>query len=258
MKDILSFLNFDPKTQSGITNITVWLAMLVYFLFINFFIVPVAVPNQPENYTFYLFVLFVPAATKLIFFSGDSISFRKNREAEFFQQQFPDKYIAQKYEIALPQAQHLWFKCLDKRAEDGEIKRTFQYGYTCRLVYYTRRLTFVFFCLSLVLLIGNAALNYFRVYGQWMGWHAVWQSILSIANLKGKLFYLLHIGGISLYLRLANSTASKKPSGVWARWKHINDRNKAWIDRFATLKALSDYVYPGVVPDKNSEVTPSN
>jgi hypothetical protein len=140
MKELLSLLNFDARTKEGITNITVWLAMLVYFLFLNFFVVPVDVSGEKPNYIFYLFVLFVPTAVRLIFFSGDSISFRNNSEANFFQRQFPHKYIETKFGIDKPLAQYLWFKALDKKSKEGAARKTFEYGYTCRLVYYLRRL----------------------------------------------------------------------------------------------------------------------
>lgn len=242
MKELLSLLNFDPKTQDGITNITVWLAILVYFLFINFFVVPISVPNEPANYTLYLFVLFVPAATKLIFFSGDPISHKQNPEATFFQAQFPDSYVAAKFKIEKPLAQHLWFKALDKRALDGEIKRTFQYGYTCRLVYYTRRLMGTFAILAVLFLLIDTGYIYWHVHHCWAGFRAIWGSLSEIYNLKGRLFYLLHVGGIPIYLSVANKPKEQKPTGVWARWKHINDRNRAWIDDFPTLEAFRSFV----------------
>jgi len=240
MKELLSFLNFDAKTQDGITNITVWLAIIVYFLFINFFVAPINVPNEPSNYTLYLFVLFVPAAIKLIFFSGDPISHKVNAEAVFFQSQFPDAYVAEKFKIDKPLAQHLWFKALDKREKDGEIKRTYQYGYTCRLVYYIRRLMTAFAVVSILCLFGETAYKYYISYWHWVGWAVIWSSFANLYNLKGKLFYLLHVAGISAYLSLANKTGAK-PTGVWARWKHINDRNKAWIDQFETLQDFKSF-----------------
>jgi hypothetical protein len=243
MKELLSFLNFDAKTQDGITNITVWLAILVYFLFINFFIVPVNVPNEPSNYSLYLFVLFVPAAIKLIFFSGDPISYKKNKEALFFQAQFPDAYIVERFKIEKSLAQNLWFTALDKRQAEGAVKRTYQYGYTCRLVYYTRRLMGAFAVLSGLYLLGDTAWIYLRSYHCWIGYPAIWTSFATIYNLKGKILYLLHVGGISLYLFVANRTG-KEPTGVWGRWKHINDRNKAWVDQFVTLEAFQSFVAP--------------
>lgn len=240
MKELLSFVNFDAKSQDGITNITVWLAILVYFLFVNFFVVPVNVPNQPSDYMLYLFVLFVPAATKLVFFSGDPISHKGDAEAAFFQAQFPDLYIAEKFKIDKPLAQHLWFQALDRRQTAGEIKRTYQYGYTCRLVYYIRRLTFAFATASVVCLLTETAYFYWHTYHHWVGWAPIATSFGRLYDLKGKLFYLLHVAGISVYLRVANRTGSK-PTGVWARWKHINDRNKAWLNQFSTLEEFKSF-----------------
>ena len=214
---------------------------MVYFLFINFFIVPITVPNEPANYSLYLFVLFVPAATKLIFFSGDPISHKQNTEASFFQAQFPDRYVATRFKIEKPLAQHLWFRALDRRAAEGEIKRTFQYGYTSRLVYYIRRLMLTFAALALLFLLLNTAYIYWHSYHRWAGFEAVWRSAIDY-NLKGKLFYLAHVAGIPIYLSIANRPTGSKATGVWARWKHINDRNKAWVDQFGSLDEFKSFV----------------
>lgn len=251
MRELLSFLDFDTKTQDGITNITVWLAILVYFLFVNFFVVPVNVPNQPADYMLYLFVLFVPAATKLIFFSGDPILHKGDGEASFFQSQFPDTYIAAKFNIERPLAQHLWFQALDGRKGDEEIKRTYQYGFTCRLVYYIRRLTLAFTFASVLWLTGETAYLYRHMYHRWVGYAGIGPSFVAINDLKGKLFYLLNVLGIALYLRFANKTGSR-PTGVWARWKHINDRNKAWLDQFSTLENFRSFVASGEQSPKQS------
>jgi hypothetical protein len=244
MNQLLGFLNFDAKTQDGITNITVWLAMLVYFLFINFFVVPINVPNDPANHMIYLFVLFVPAAVKLVFFSGDPISHSENSEALFFQAQFPDKYIETKFKIGKPLAQHLWFRALDKRASEGEIKRTFQYGFTCRLVYYIRRLMTTFAIVSVIFLIWQVGHAYWRTNHGWAGFRPIWNSFVGISNLEGKAFYIMHVVTILVYLRWANKPTSTQPTGVWARWKEINERHKAWLDQFATLEEFKSYVDP--------------
>lgn len=97
-----------------------------------------------------------------------------------------------------------------------------------------------FAVVSVLFLLGNAAYAYRHAYHHWVGCAAIWSSFTAIYNLKGKLFYLLHVIGISVYLSFANKPG--KPTGVWARWKHINDRNKAWIDRFPTLEEFKAFV----------------
>jgi hypothetical protein len=259
MKGLLSLFNFDPKTRDGITSITIWLTMLMYFLYISLFIVPISLPREPVNYTFYLFVLFVPAAVKLLFFSGDSISYRNNREARFFQNQFPDRYIAKKYGVSLPAAQHVWFKALDRRESEGEVQRTYQYGYTCRLIYHTRRIAFTFAVVSLLTLAAYTAVSYFRVIAASSPVPRsarLWESLLSVENLRGKLFYLAHVGGIAVYISIANKARDTAPTGVWARWKHINDRNKAWVDQFPSFESLRSFA-DGTAPISRSSVAGS-
>jgi hypothetical protein len=76
----------------------------------------------------------------------------------------------------------------------------------------------------------------------WTGFQAIWESFSQIYNLKGRLFYLLHVAAIPIYLSATNKPDNVKPTGVWARWKHINDRNKAWIDEFPTLAPFKSFV----------------
>lgn len=235
MKELLSLLNFDARTKEGITNITVWMAMLVYFLFINFFIVPVNVSGEKPGYIFYLFVLFVPAAVRLIFFSGDSISHASNSEAEFFQAQFPDRYIEDKFKVNKALAQHLWFRALDKRLDEGEVQRTYEYGYTCRLVYYLRRLMRGFALVSCAVLIFSAARIYLSQGHGWRGFGALVSSFSAIPGFRGKSFYVLHLLLIFAYLTWANRPSESNPTGVWRQWRSINNRSRAWVDQFKTF-----------------------
>jgi hypothetical protein len=217
MKELLSLLNFDARTREGITNITVWLAMLVYFLFINFFIVAVDVSGGKPNYIFYLFVLFVPAAVRLIFFSGDSISHAQNAEARFFQAQYPDKYVASKFKIDKAAARYLWFRSLDKKLTEGVVKRTYEYGYTCRLVYYLRRLMAGFGIVSAGALVAATTWIYWRQGHCWHGFRDIFNSFVAIPNFRGKGFYLLHLVLIFAYLTWANRPNEASPTGVWAK-----------------------------------------
>lgn len=242
MKELLSLLNFDARTKEGITNITVWMAMLVYFLFINFFVIPVHVSGEKPNYIFYLFVLFVPAAARLIFFSGDSISYSQSSEAKFFQAQFPDKAVADKFGIDRTLARHLWFRALDKRLKEGEVERTYSYGYTCRLVYYLRRLMGCFSLVSLAIIFFSATRIYLAEGRCWHGWPDLLNSVLAIPNFRGRAFYLLHLFLIFAYLTWANRPRLDKPTGVWRQWKDINDRQKAWLSQFSTLEQFRAFI----------------
>lgn len=235
------FLDFDPKTQDGLVNITTWFIILIYFLYLHLFIVPIRISKFEENYALYLFVLFIPAAIGLLLFSGDSIAYAENNEARFFQAQFPDKYVAEKFKIDMPKARLLWFKAVDKLKDEERIKRTFQRGYTCRLVYYTRRAALAFFGVAIATLLLTSLWRYYSA-PELHGWREFSVAFLQETNLLGKLFYVAHVGGLWIYFSTFHRPRMKNPSGVWIRWKEINDRNKAWIDRFSTLKEFEQFV----------------
>src|SRR5260370_34023017 len=242
MKELLAHLNFDPHTKTGIENITVWLAMLFYFLFLNFFVVPIAIPQQPENYALYLFVLFVPSATKLIFFSGDPILYRSNAEAKFFQKQLPDKHIAAKWSVPINKARDLWFKAY-RRKESAEISITYEYGFTCRLIYYIWRLAALSAFIAGLFLFVQTAISYENIYHHWHSYDlkSLVASIKGIPNWKGKLFYFVHVSALAIYLKLANRPNSKSPTGVWAKWRDINDQHRGWIDEFDSFEAFKRF-----------------
>jgi hypothetical protein len=251
VKNLLPIVNFDTKSQEGITNITIWFVLLVYFLFLHLFIVPILVSFEKDNYVLYAFLLFVPAATKLIFFSEDAIAYRTNADALFFQAQLPDKYIAEKYQIALPRARHLWFRAFDRRkdANEGEVLKTIQYGFTCRLVYHTKRISFFFLLLSTILFTASLGVRYLSVHGwTWFGWKPLLGTFTEIPNWPGKLLYIAHLLLTFCYLANWHNSDGEKPTGVWIRWREVNLRNKAWIDRFATVDELQAFGDSGSLP----------
>jgi hypothetical protein len=238
-------INFDTKSQEGITNITIWLTILIYALYIHFFIVTVNLPQEKQNYAFYLFVLFVPAAMKLLLFSGDPLANTNGKEARFFQSQFPDAIVAKHLNIDPDSARYLWFKACDRRQaeEDGAMLRTYQYGYTCRLVYYARRITAAFSILSITTLLFFSATSALglRNAGNSTWYQLWWHAFLEISNLSGKLFYMLHVLGLLAFLSFANRADANNPTGVWARWKEVNDRNKAWVKQFQSAEELKAF-----------------
>jgi hypothetical protein len=255
-----SLLNFDPRKKEGITNITIWLALVAYFLFIHLFVAPFSIDIAKENSFLYLFVLFVPSAVKLLIFSGDSLAQGKNKEAAFFQKQFPDQFIADRFSIQKSMAQHLWFRSLDRRDDEGEVQRTYQYGYTCRLVYYSKRISALFGFAGVAFLLINSAINYVEnVVGAgdpW--WLHIGYSFAAVRNWQGKAFYCAHLLLLLGYLQLANRVS--KPSGVWARWEQINNRNKAWLQQFKTVEELKAFAYSeppaSAVPPQPTEAPP--
>jgi hypothetical protein len=86
-----------------------------------------------------------------------------------------------------------------------------------------------------LVIIAQAAVKFHQEHYAGMGFWNIYHSVAHIADIKGKILYLVHMATISVYLLATNRPNGAKPSGVWARWKHINDRNRAWIDQFETL-----------------------
>ncbi len=240
---VRKIFDFDPRTQDGLISITTWLLLVIYFLYIHLFIVAVDLQSYKPNYALYAFVLFVPAAVGLLVFSGDPIAHASNKEAKFFQSHFPDAYVAAKFKIDANLARLLWFKALDKVQGEGFVKKTYQRGYTCRLVYYSRRASIGFFVLASLTLALRISWRYFTEQEfRSAGWYGIWPAIGAEENWVGKIFYLAHTFALWIYLTCGHKPDASNPSGVWARWKEVNDRNRAWIDgKFNTLDDLKSF-----------------
>jgi hypothetical protein len=233
----------------------------MYLLFLHIFLLPLKLPDQPGTYLPYLFVAFVPQAVQLILFGGDTIAHSRNRRAIFFQSQFPARYVATVYGVDQAKANFLWFNVFDSKGLKHNRYRTYQYGFTCRLVYYLFYICMFLLLASLLVMGSEGFWQFFRnndTFSNSLRW-AMYAN--SAPNLK--VIYLAHILALASYLRLANRIGlvvqetgkrvvwykrlmyffrrnafksaveshkiSFRPRGVWFRWEEINNRNKEWM-----------------------------
>lgn len=230
----------NPKTKEGLIAITTILVMLLYLLYLHLFVIEFR--RDDANSLIYLLVLLVPVVSTLLF-ARDSIAFAENADAKFFQAQFPQKYLAKRFALDDDEASYLWFRALDRAMDRPHIQRTYQYGYTCRLVYYTKRAVTLFALVTLATLIGTMWYRCVKEIPQYVvGWDRFWEALKGESNLLGKSVYLAHLVLFGLYLTVGNRPNRSKPTGVWARWKEVNDRNRRWLDEFKDRPALMAFL----------------
>lgn len=226
----------NPTTKSGLIAITTYLTMVIYVLYLHLFVVQIS--KDSANYLLYGLVLLVPVVSTLLF-GSDSIASASNSEATFFQSQFIDAYIAKKFGIDAAKARLVWFRALDRLKDEGFVRRTYQYGYTCRLIYYVKRVAKYFVLLSVLTILAESSYRFFVVPNPGVGTlRHFFDAVRLESNLLGKAVYLTHIIGLWGFLGFGNSADSKKPTGVWRRWVEINDRNRAWVDSLPSLADL--------------------
>jgi hypothetical protein len=277
-------LDFSTETKSGITNIATWMTLVMYGLFLNFYLVPIAIPSGSNRQLLYLFLAFVPQAVKLILFGGDSIAHANNTRSLFFRSQFPAKFVEEHYSLESSQASYFWFKLFDS-PENPDKGRTTKYGYTCRLVYYLFYIA-CFFSLLSILFLGAELFQYLQQSPAVDPGERWYTHILRLGttapDFSLKLLYLVHTALLSAYLGIANmvrvkgtwhnrpewyfwrprreqmlksSSITLEPRGVWFRWKEINDRNKAWVsEEYSDLEALKQLAIHKSLPHSKPRV----
>lgn len=156
------------------------------------------------------------------------------RMIEFFQNEFPSKYILERCKrckenesscpnyIKEESQEHIkyWFHDMFHGAiekEDPErVKRTFEKGYICKLYY-------IFILLLIISLIASISVIIFHhvcilIYGDFR---------LDISSYQ--ILFLLFAGGIILFLMNVNYPYKDKPTGCWHAWREINKIHISWL-----------------------------
>jgi hypothetical protein len=233
IKELTSLI--DPETRKGLLFLTGTSILALTALFFTGFVgtVPGAhdvlkqfsLPDWAYGLMFLLlvYVLFVVIASDDTLYYGNP---KHNRFARAFQRNLPSKHLSVALGTDNETATYLWFNEFNKwgdpkneRHEDW--KRTFQRGYSCRLIYYLWVFGRNLLCLCGAWLAVEAFLFFY--YGR------------PVANIEAKITVVLVIVLLILSLGICNRTKAGSATGVWRRFDEINERHCSWIDRNLAL-----------------------
>lgn len=155
-----------------------------------------------------------------LLFASDPLQFadrNKVNDAKFFQEQLPSRHIMNKFSLDEKKAVHYWFGIYNKWADPNHPlherhKRTSDIGFTCRLIYFLKWWLPIFGVVSVIALLVNFYLHKLQDYLFYQSMYiaAVWLAFVWITN--------------------THKPNTDNPTGVWCRWKQINDMHKVWID----------------------------
>ena len=153
-----------------------------------------------------------------------------NRHISFYQAQFPRIYIQQRYNLSAQDARRRWLNVLRQWRDKNNPNHKYfvallKARLECRAVFYLQRVAIALSLLSFLALIVLAGLS-------------AWNDL----NLPS--FYSFENNGLTVlraafpillfalyaYLRAVNTPDMENPTGVWLKWKEINDRLKLWWD----------------------------
>jgi hypothetical protein len=153
-----------------------------------------------------------------------------DRCVAFYQAQLLRGYIQRRYGLPARDARQRWLSVLRRWRDERHANHRYYTAllrarYECRMVFYLQRVLVWLAALSLLALVVLAAVS-------WAGldtppFYSFDNPGLTAVRIA---FPLLLLGG-ALYLRAANVPDPDRPTGVWLRWKEINDEIKAWWDR---------------------------
>ena len=152
-----------------------------------------------------------------------------NRHIRFFQAQFPRTYIQQRYDLPAPEARRRWLSVLRQWKSEAHPNHHYfvtslRARYACRTVFYLQRTLIWLSLLSFIALIALAVLS----------WGGVdlprYYSLESGGLLAARVIYPFILLGAYVYLRMSHRPDRESPSGVWLKWRVINDLLKAWWD----------------------------
>ncbi|UCC60808.1 MAG: hypothetical protein JSV02_03020 [Dehalococcoidia bacterium] len=152
-----------------------------------------------------------------------------NRYILFFQAQFPRIYIQKRYGLPAPEARRRWLSVLRQwKDEDHPNHHYFvtllRARYECRTVFYLQRTLIWLSLLSFVALVVLAILS-------WGGVDLpLYYSFENGGLLVIRIIFPFILLGAYIYLRVSHLPDWESPSGVWLKWKVINDLLKAWWD----------------------------
>ncbi|MBE0480062.1 MAG: hypothetical protein IBX68_03690 [Dehalococcoidia bacterium] len=156
---------------------------------------------------------------------------RQNSRAAFFHAQWPRKYIAARYGLPAPVARDRWLSEF-RRWKDGDnpnhqyFAASWRAWFECRMTYYLHWFLIRALLLSVLALL---ALFVLSLTGPGTGFYSLNDPWLAAVRLAFPLVIL----GLHVLVAAGNRPGPDNPTGVWLRWKTVNDALKDWWDRNA-------------------------
>ncbi len=174
--------------------------------------------------------LFVLAVLAVLFDPIARAGPRPNRYVTFFRSQLPKLHVQQKHNLPPEEARQAWLKVFRQWNSEQHPNHTYyatslKTRYACQAIYYVQWLSLRASLLSALALAVLAILSWSGVgLPQFYCFGNPWLAAARIA------FPILPLS-IFLYLRATNRADQYNPTGVWRRWREINNSLKAWWDQ---------------------------
>ncbi len=223
-----------PRKEGGLRLRKGLYVGLLGLAFLLLYVVDLAVDDWVADIPRMLLPLLALSAVSLLLLSEDPLQYSRSagsRHISFFQSQFPRVYIQQQYNLTAPEARQRWLTVLRQWRDENHPNHFYftallRRRLECRLVFYLQRVLVWLSFLSFVALVVLAVLSEVEALDL-PRFYSLDNTALTMARIILP-FVLL---GLYVYLRVANRPDRDNPTGVWLRWKEINDQLKDWWDR---------------------------
>ena len=230
----LSKILFSPETETGFRLRKGLSLGLLGLAFLFLYVIDYSFDNWQTDIPKLLLPIVALAMVDLLFLAEEPLQYPRpisNRHASFFQSQFPRIYIQERYNLPAPEARQRWLNVFRHWKDENHPNHSYyatslRRRYECRSIYYLQWLSIRILLLSILALAVLACLTWCadldlpRYYS------------LQNAGLTGvRIAFPLILLGLYIYVRVNNRPDQDNPTGVWLRWKEINDKLKAWWDQ---------------------------
>ncbi len=156
------------------------------------------------------------------------------KSVRFFQAQFPSLYIRDRCARCVETAQtcrnfigpesrdhnSYWLDeifPIIKRDQPEQASRTFEKGYTCKLIFGLQVVLLVFIGISILTIVWEPAVD------------LIMRRPASVSLAPKQIIFILLCVLVAGILRALNSPDTNSPTGCWHAWREINDAHKLWM-----------------------------
>lgn len=230
----LAQILFSAQTETGFRLRKGLLLGLLGIAFLLLYVIDYTFDNWQTDIPRLLLPLVALAVVDLLLLAEEPLQHpgsSSSRHASFFQSQFPRIYIQEEHRLPATEARQRWLSVLHQWKDENHPNH-FYYAtslrrrHECRAVYYLQWLSIRVFLLSVLALAVLACLT-------WCGDLNLprFYSLLNPGLTAARIAFPLLLLGLYLYMRVNNRPDQDNPTGVWLRWKEINDVLKAWWDQ---------------------------
>jgi len=230
----LSQILFSPETETRFRLRKGLLLGLLGLAFLSLYVIDYSFDNWQTDIPRLLLPLVALTMVDLLLLAGEPLQNPRtgsNRHASFFQSQFPRIYIQERYNLPATEARQRWLTVLRQWKDENHPNHSYyatslRRRYECRAVYHLQWLSIRIFLLSVLALAVLACLT-------WCGDLDLPRSysLLNPGLTVARIAFPLLLLGLYLCVRVNNRPDQDNPTGVWLRWKNINDVLKAWWDQ---------------------------